>query len=474
MYFTSITARPRARRLVGAISVGAFVLAACSNSDDGAKSTTAPAITTAPGSTTASTGTDPTGTTSASTGPDIGTFQPITGVPGVSDTEISFAVLGTGPANPLGYCLLECYNAGVQAYFDYRNDIGGVNGRDLVIGKTVDDEVANNQVKSLELKDDTSIFGIFFAPLVYPGLAELGGTDIPVYTTLAASPDANNLENVYLAVSEPCVTCASPRTTYEAKLAGKTKVASIGFGVSQASKDCVDRTEKEIKKWSSTSGVEFVYKNNDLPFGFPNGLGPEVSAMKAAGVDFISTCIDQNSVLILEQELERQGMGDVVVALPQGYGDTDFLSANAALLEGDILMTTYLPFEADGEGTQLATMQEWLAKSGVLLNDFAIQGWLNADLAVTGILAAGPDFDRAKVIAATNALTDYTAGGLAPAINWTTDHVAPAEGDSALICNSYLFIRGGTTELASDKAKPFACFQLPMDTWTDPTLTSFA
>ena len=50
----------------------------------------------------------------------------------MTDKEIDFAVLGTGPANPLGYCLLECYKAGVQAYFDYRNSLGGVNGRQLV------------------------------------------------------------------------------------------------------------------------------------------------------------------------------------------------------------------------------------------------------------------------------------------------------------------------------------------------------
>ena len=86
--------------------------------------------------------------------PDVGTFEPITGVPGVTDEAINFAVLGTGPSNPLGYCLLECYKGGVQAYFDYQNGLGGVNGRQLVISRTDDDEVGNTQVKALELIDD--------------------------------------------------------------------------------------------------------------------------------------------------------------------------------------------------------------------------------------------------------------------------------------------------------------------------------
>ena len=97
---------------------------------------TAPAETTAdtePAETTADTTAD-TGRTAPTpsrqtTEPDIGTFEPVEGVPGVTDEAINFAVLGTGPSNPLGYCLLECFKGGVQAYFDYQNGLGGVNGR---------------------------------------------------------------------------------------------------------------------------------------------------------------------------------------------------------------------------------------------------------------------------------------------------------------------------------------------------------
>ncbi len=126
--------------------------------------------------------------------------------------------------------------------------------------------------------------------------------------------------------------------------------------------------------------------------------------MKDAGVDFITTCIDQSSVLILEQELERQGMGDVVVVLPQGYSDTEFVSANAALLEGDIMGVPYRPIEADPGDSNIQTMLDAFEASGVQVNDYAIQGWFGAQLAAEGIIAAGPQFDRASVVAATNAL----------------------------------------------------------------------
>ena len=41
-----------------------------------------------------------------------------------------------------------------------------------------------------------------------------------------------------------------------------------------------------------------------------------------------------------------------------------------------------------------------------------MNGWLNADLFVDGLKAAGPDFSRQKLIDAINKMTDYKANGL--------------------------------------------------------------
>ncbi len=481
------------RRLLAGLVVGGLALAACGNSgddDDSADTTAAPIGTEAPvdttaettGDTTADTATDTTedtepatttaGSEPAETGPDIGTFEPIEGVPGVTDDAINFAVLGTGPSNPLGYCLLECFQDGVQAYFDYQNSLGGANGRQLVISRVDDDEVGNTQVKSLELIGDSSIFGIFGAPLQYAGYSDIGASGVPLYTTFPASGDANGFDNIYVPNGTLCVDCTSPASVLGAVIGGGTKAASIGFGVSQASKDCVNRTERDFAKYGPTAGVEFVYKNDDLPFGFPNGLGPEVTAMKQAGVDFVTTCIDQNSVIVLEQELERQGMSDVVVVLPQGYSDTAFVSSNAALLEGDIMSVAYRPIEADpspGMDEMLAAFEA----SGVEGNDYAIQGWLGAKLAVAGIIAAGPQFDRESVIATTNTFTEWTADGMLPTVDWSTAHTARADTDPAQYCASFVTISDGAFEMLSDPALPFECFDLPLDDWVDPTPMNF-
>src|SRR3546814_7965624 len=95
-------------------------------------------------------------TTTADGGSEAGSDElvPLSGVPGVTDEEIAFAVLGTGAASsPICGCQLTCYVAGIEAYFGYRNSEGGVHGSPLVISEVLDDELMNNQVKALEIVD---------------------------------------------------------------------------------------------------------------------------------------------------------------------------------------------------------------------------------------------------------------------------------------------------------------------------------
>ncbi len=480
------------RRVAALVAAFGLVFASCSNSGDGdaepaptaaavtpevtdpppptdaADVTVAPDITDATTQETTPVATDPPEQT-----PDIGTFEPISGVPGVTDETINFTVTGTGAANPLGYCLLDCYAGGVQAYFDYQNSLGGVNGRDLTIS-IVDDEWTNAQVKTLEIIDDPNSFGVFAAPFDASGIPDLGKSGVPFYTTAPNALQVNGLENGFIPVGTMCALCPAPMTVWGAKLFGGTKVAALGLGVAQASKDCVDRNETELAEWGAAAGVEMVYKNSDLAFGLPNGIGPEVTAMKDLGVNYITTCVDQNTALVLIQELERQGMSDVTVILPQGYGDTDFITNNADVLEGNVLGVAFRPVEAGVGDSMLQTMIDWMNKGGYQINDYTVQGWLGADLAVSGLLAAGPQFDQASMVAASNTLTEFTAGGLVPTVDWSTAHTAREPDGPGRVCQAYVKVVSGALELVGDPEKPWYCYdELPLVEWQDATQMSF-
>jgi hypothetical protein len=82
---------------------------------------------------------------------------------------------------------------------------------------------------------------------------------------------------------------------------------------------------------------------------------------------------------------------------------------------------------------------------------------------VDGLKAAGPDFDRQKVIDAINAMTDWTGDGIAPPIDWTRRHTD--YDDTGLLCQAYVTITDSAFEANfSKKGKPFLCVD-----FTDPS-----
>src|SRR4029434_5742568 len=138
---------------------------------------------------------------------------------------------------------------------------------------------------------------------------------------------------------------------------------SLGYGVTENSKVCAQTTAESIEMYKGDTGVEMAYLNDDLAYGLPHGIGPEVTAMKDAGVDFISTCIDLNGMKTLAQELRRQGMDDVVLHHPNTYNQ-QFVKDAGDLFEGDIVAVQFRPFEATAEGTALVDFQEWMDRQG--------------------------------------------------------------------------------------------------------------
>jgi hypothetical protein len=106
-------------------------------------------------------------------------------------------------------------------------------------------------------------------------------------------------------------------------------------------------------------------------------------------------------------------------------------------------------------------------------------GWILADEFYTGLKLAGPEFNKEKLIAALNTVTDFSAGGLIQPINWTKAHIDPAthpEVRGPLECANFLQVKGGkfVPVWADDPAKPFTCFKESDPDISKPIPTSFA
>jgi hypothetical protein len=403
-------------------------------------------------------------------------FVELSGVPGVSDDEITFAAIGTKTGNPLGTCILDCYVEGIEAYFAFRNSEGGIYGRDLVLGEVLDDELAQNQVRALDVVSSDDAFGVFEATLLATGWGDLDGAGIPTYAWGIHSTEAADRPHIFPSTVVRCADCVRRAVPYVAREVGATKAASIGYGVSENSKVCTTSSGDSYETFAEDTGVELAYENDDLEYGLPNGIGPEVTAMKEAGVDFISTCIDLNGMKTLAQELERQGMDDVVLLHPNTY-DQRFVEEAGTLFEGDVVGVQFRPFESEVEGTALADFEQWMEEQGSEPTELAMVGWINASTAFEGLLAAGPEFDREAVTAATNALTEFTAGGLLEPVDWTAAHTPYGQEDNAAEaeneCAAFVKVEEGQFVTLAPPETPWLCWEGDPGVWSEPEPTSF-
>ncbi len=392
--------------------------------------------------------------------------------PGVTDDEIRFASIATISSNPLGTNIGEAYNEGVEAYFAWRNDEGGIYGRDLVLAEKRDDQVGRNAEEAQSLVASDDAFGAFVATLLFTGADALDEAGVPTYGWGIHREFAGK-RSLFGHIGPLCTGCVNRVWPYLANEAGATKVGILGYNTSEASQRCAQGIRDSIEEYGDEAGgLEVAFLDDNLSFGLPGGLGPQVSEMKRNGVDYVQTCIDLNGMKTLGEELAKQDMDDVVLQHPNSY-DVDFVAANADIFEGDLVTTTFTPFETEVDSEVQDQFFTWTDRQGVTPHELTMVGWLNAHMAFTSLLAAGPDFDRAKVIDAGRSLTDYTADNLVSPIDWSTQLADPAEdpeADSPIQCVVAVQVTDGAfVPFTGEEGKPWECFDRGADGLGTPT-----
>ena len=450
-------------RLLSAVATAALVIGACGNSGDKADSTT-----------TTSGGSD---TTAAMEG-DRATFVSIADQPGVSDTEIKVAAIGVLSNNPLGTNLLGAYSDGIKAYFEWRNDEGGIYGRKLVLDQVLDDALTKNKDQATAVCAGKKAFAAFIAPLLYNGNDVLNDCGTPTFNWGIHAKEVADREYLFPTVAPSCQDCLTPYGAWLATQAGVKVVASVGYGVSENSKVSAQLTAKSIEKFAPD--IKVGYFDDALEFGLPNGIAAQVSKMKDAGVQMVFTSIDLNGMKVLGEELKKQGMDDVIMVHPNTYNQ-DFVKANADIFEGDFVSVSFVPFEAKIDSEQQAKFLEYTAKMGLKTEELTLDGWVNADQFFTGLMGAGPNFSQVAVKDALRKITDYSAGGLIAKTDLSRQWHLPTAADPTTYgpeknCTIYVQIKNGAFEqYTGEPGKPFACWPNPTTSLDEgPTATSFS
>jgi hypothetical protein len=414
-------------------------------------------------------------TASDTTKPDASKVVPMPGVPGVTDTEIRFSVIGTSTAkNPTGSCTLECYVNGIKAYFAYRNSEDGIYGRKLVLDTPLDDELGKGQQLAIEVIAADDTLAVFTNTLI-SNYDEFNKAEWPVYSRVTDHGAASGHENIFGNNSVSSFDIPRIADGFLPKYYKATKIGVVGYGVG-SSETCVDQIVDEFEGEYKDLG-SVVYSNKSLAFGLPNGVGPEVTAMKNAGVELIYTCIETNGFKTFAQELGRQKLDAHMVTF--GSFEEDFITQNAAILEGMVQMSRERPaVSASTKGRAL--LEKWAKEIGVEVLQETVQGWGNADLMFQGLLKAGAPFDRQKLIDGTNTLKQWTGDGLFAPVDIGRQHKGatptdPRTNGDLPNCFAFLEIKDGKlTPLEPETMdKPYVCWPGDTYTYSDPEAMSF-
>jgi ABC-type branched-subunit amino acid transport system substrate-binding protein len=373
--------------------------------------------------------------------------------PGVTDTTIRVGGV-TSTTNAIQGKYGDAYD-GVKAYFAMQNAKGGVYGRKLDLVAERDDQMTNNKREVQALLDQDNVF----AALPMATIFQFNGADLlqqQGVPTFGWNINAEFTDKTALFGDRPglCFDCAGPSLPWLAKKQGRKKVGVLAYNTAAASRDCAKGVENSFKKYKS--GAKVVFVDTSLSFGVTD-FSVDVGKMKDAGVDLVTTCMDQNGVFNLAKEMRKQRL-DAIQYLPDGY-DQEFMAKNGPLFAGSIVLTGFAPFETKPAPPGLKAYLKWIKKTKGARNTNSVTGWINADQFVTGLKAAGPDFTRQKVIDAINAGPVFTAGGLLSGLDWKTAHT---NEQTAIECpGAYLKVtKGGEFQPVYTKpGKPFPCFR---------------
>lgn len=350
-------------------------------------------------------GTSTTTTTSGSSSSTAATGSPS---PGVTSSTVTVGQVDDLTAPLPG--LFKGAEDGTQAYFDYINSLGGVNGRKIKLdaqdsgynpGKVANatqSQIANDfaLVGGFSLDDSTE------TPLVKAaGMPDVAYPLDPALANLPASfsPVPNN-DN------------AMPLTIFKL-LKAKFPQAIKHVGILWANDTpATQEAEQAFERGARAEGFKIVYDGSFEPS--QTTFLPNVLTMKARGVQmFFTQQLPDAYATTVAEEMQQQDFHPVDI---QG----DAYSANLVKDGGDAVngmyieigYVLYLGADADLPAVKLFTHWMNVADSTANFELQSLFGWAAAQLFVQGLREAGNPPTRAGLEAALDKVTSFSASGL--------------------------------------------------------------
>ena len=367
---------------------------------------------TASGSTDGTTGSVEGGTTGGTTGGQTASgpkpCNAPSNAPGITDKTITLGTVNSisGPSPGLGTSSV----AAARAYIAYRNSIGGVCGRQIVL-KEGDDGVDNARYRALVSDFETKTLALISgnacgsdggAQIIeerkYPVVGLACGTKLPsVSTFFSMSPrDIENSSTAYYrylvgqGVTKAAVVYVSAEV---AAFEGRQKIGNL-----------------------EASGIQVVL---DLPIPLTTlSYDSPARAVANSGADYLVFVHASAPSAAMAKAMADTGHKLKYAEYRVAYG-SNFIDLAGAAAENALTWITWLPKEDGGSVPEQKLFMQWMQRTApnAFHDTFANNVWAAAKLLLDSLEAQPGPISRGGLLAGLNGTGKYDAGGL----------IAPAE-----------------------------------------------
>jgi branched-chain amino acid transport system substrate-binding protein len=361
-----------------------------------------------------------TNSASSTTGSGGGTSSSKDGIPqsAFSDhTGITAHTVSVGNVSSLVGGLFKGAAVGAQAYAQYVNSTGGINGRKLIIDSSDDgySGAPNKQQTQADINKDFAMVGGFSLFDNFGGQVLKANPQVP-NVTVSLDLATNNLPNTF-----------SPAPTANGWILGPIVYFKDKFpaDITHAGAIVADQPSAE-SKWTAEKQAMLSqgYKIVDDPsFDITTtDFNQYVIGMKNAGVKILfMEQMPANYAASVVKALNQQNFHPVVVFGGSTYSETLVPdSGGAAAIDGAYMEQNASLYLGEDTGIPATTtFLNWVQKAspGWKADLYTLYGWLSAELFAQALKAAGPNPSRGSVLQQLQKITSFSGGYLVGTAN---------------------------------------------------------
>ncbi len=329
-------------------------------------------------------------------------------------TGITSSAVQLGNISTLDFGLFKGAAVGTEAYADYVNSTGGINGRTLKVNSGNDgyNNGANNKsLTQAAIQSDFALVGSFSLNDSFGGTVLAQNPGMPdVSVTL--DPTTNKLPNVVSPVPLGSGWELGPLQYFKQKF--PTGVTAVGSLI--ANQPSAEDQWTGEKAAMEHVGYKVIYDDT-----FPitqTDFTPNVIAMKNAGVKMLF--IEQmpvNYASAVIKALNQQNYHPTVVLGASTYSSTLISSSGgASATNGDYLEQNASLYLGEDQATipAVGTFLKWVAVAapGFKPDLFTLYGWVSAELFAQALQNAGANPSRGSLLQALSKVTSFSGNNI--------------------------------------------------------------